>query len=264
MNCYSSNTIPLFYSTVTPMQSMFSHLVHEQSTAERTVKKLKFVWIQRDPELLVESTVADTSVSLHNSRHAILEESQHSIADDYDHNGASLASKILGMVPSGDETDQKLEELYPSYEDLTNYDKTMVEDDEDLTIDVEALGEDAKDDYPGKKLMPSEKFQMLPEEPNCYTQMEMGRLDKVLDIEIYLTQKEANASRTDHIPSVKVGRPELALLFIQMKEEAIRLGEKRVAVCVCGPKRVSSLCRKACIVLSDNTVRFDYHEEAFG
>jgi hypothetical protein len=44
----------VFAQTVTPMQSMFSHLMHKQKVWEsRNLKKLKFVWIQRDPELIV-------------------------------------------------------------------------------------------------------------------------------------------------------------------------------------------------------------------
>uniref|UniRef100_A0A7S3DUE4 Ferric reductase NAD binding domain-containing protein n=2 Tax=Entomoneis paludosa TaxID=265537 RepID=A0A7S3DUE4_9STRA len=236
------------------MQSMFSHLVHEQSTSERNLKKLKFVWIQRDPELMMQSTIADTSLSLHASMLSFMEDDEDSIlgADSVcgPDDCASLASKILAMVPPSGETDQDLTEAYQGFDLVSES-----EDEEDDSVHNKG---DSKSCTTSSDANTGEDSNQSP------TAMDFVKLDKVLDIEIYLTKNDSNESRAHHIPGVKHGRPDLATMFVAMREEAIQLGEKRVAVCVCGPKRISALCRKACIQLSDKTVRFDYHEEAFG
>ena len=95
------------------------------------------------------------------------------------------------------------------------------------------------------------------QEPN------LTRAGDVVDIDIYLT-KSRDAPTLHNISGLKFGRPDIAALFAQMRQEAIEQGEKRVAVCVCGPKRIMYLCRKACIELSDRKVRFDFHQESFG
>ena len=74
---------------------------------------------------------------------------------------------------------------------------------------------------------------------------------------------------TDHTSfhqhsGIHYGRPNVAASLATMKDHALQLGVSRVAVLVCGPKRIAYVCRKACIELSDSQVRFDYHEERFG
>ena len=64
------------------------------------------------------------------------------------------------------------------------------------------------------------------------------------------------------MPQVHAGRPDLKQIFLDMKEEARAKGEKRVAVCVCSPPKISAICRKACIVYSDKHVQFDFHTES--
>lgn len=94
-----------------------------------------------------------------------------------------------------------------------------------------------------------------------------GCLNDVLETEIFLTcplAAESLSLNDDSIlHGITCGRPNLAAVFCSMKERALELGEKRVAVCVCGPRRIAQLCRKASIKLSDGKVRFDYHEESF-
>jgi len=60
------------------------------------------------------------------------------------------------------------------------------------------------------------------------------------------------------------GRPNFKKSFENMKEEAIRMGEKKIAVCVCAPAVLVTLCKQACAEHSDHQVRFDFHSEKFG
>ena len=377
---------------LTPMQSMFSHLIHEQSTGIRDLKKLKFVWIQRDPELMHQSRVVDTSVTLHASRHF---EPEYHHDDDESFGGYSLASGLLSRIPAGRETDAELDQMYQSMDfhpeaahphALEQSGKTTMIDDDDSSDDFDerenqmseiasntnstlksawvktdyglsdlestnhsivvkneeaangeqlktpSMNADSVSDYyisDMESTLHSTDQPRMPYRPNCKnkatsgcskpafrvdekrgsleknhgdlesntihsrprfvkterrysgasvsefgmcdvdntihsTAMDVERLNDVLDIEIYLTQDYEQENAVNHIPGLKTGRPDLAAIFQGLREEAQDLGEKRVAVCVCGPKRVAALCRKACIQLSDKTVRFDFHEEAFG
>ena len=219
------------------MQSMFSHLLHEQNTSVRNLKKLKFVWIQRDPDLMVQSHVASTSASIH----ALKQEEARKEVDKGDTMGdqASLVSRILASVPPSGETDAELDTAYQ----LPDMESTM------------QLSETGESQCDGS-IADEESEEGLEE-------IDLERVGDVVDIEIYLT-KGLDDAAAHNVPGLQTGRPDLSALFSEMRDEAISLNERRVAVCVCGPKRISDLCRKVCIQLSDKRVRFDYHEEAFG
>ncbi len=88
--------------------------------------------------------------------------------------------------------------------------------------------------------------------------------DGVLSLYCYLTAKEMKeAGITWMPPFINQGRPDLKKKFLMMREEAMRQGEKRVAVCICAPKRLVQICKMACIKYSDSMVRFDFHSEVF-
>ena len=340
------------------MQSMFSHLLHEQKTGVRNFKKLNFVWIQRDPELMIQSEVATTSASLHGTR-AVGTSKDYRDDTEESHCGVHLASRILANVPASSQTDVELEAVYLGTAiELSEIGWTSISSgdggddicgqriddgkdngkdnggdevlsswiDQDRARNVSDRGEDkikeasttemtdadeeedlAKPDPPGWfSLINSRRHvSVLPDVPEnvqavfADTSTERSDIEStrqpmtktkthnmrlkddnieeydeegsegidpeevgnVVDVQIFLTKDvydEAN------IPGLQVGRPNIAALFAKMREEAIALKEKRVAVCVCGPKPVSYLCRKACVQLSDSIVRFDYHEESFG
>ena len=238
------------------MQSMFSHLLHEQNTSVRNLKKLKFVWIQRDPELMVQSQVASTSASIHllkTEATGTEEETQDGKLGD----GASLVSRILAHVPPSSETDAELDAAYelPDMEYTIELTATEESQCEEESLAEEEGGEEEEDE--------EEREDSDQDEEEWIQDIDLERVGDVVDIEIYLTTGLKRAA-AHNVPGLQMGRPDLSALFSQMREEAINLKEKRVAVCVCGPKRISNLCRKACIQLSDKRVRFDYHEEAFG
>ena len=259
---------------LTPMQSMFSHLIHEQSNGFRDLKKLKFVWVQRDPEFMHQSRVMDASTTLHNAKFSLNDHD--SDAGDY-----SLASGLLHMIPAGRETDQELDELYPSMDfsvedpfgdtsqSDSNEDKIFYADDSNLG-EEKPKGDSTKmvayaespEIYMQDQTNVSELATLHHLDPTFHsTHLNLQQVEDCLDIEIYLTKKdEENAD----IPGVKFGRPDLKKIFNELRKEAIKNGEKRIAVCVCGPSRITDLCRKACIQLSDKDVRFDFHQEEFG
>ena len=88
--------------------------------------------------------------------------------------------------------------------------------------------------------------------------------DGILRLELFLTGKKAQ--RRDSLISqfTSCGRPNFKKSFENMKEEAIRMGEKKIAVCVCAPAVLVTLCKQACAEHSDHQVRFDFHSEKFG
>ena len=237
------------------MQSMFSHMLHEQSTGVRILKKLKFVWIQRDPELMIQSQMATVSTSLHGSKMFTVDtEEEEEEMDGTESDCMSLASRILTNVPPSTETDAELEALYTSTPiEVSDTDHSGIlplhacsTNPEDTRCCAESISNDEDGD----------------EDPSTEEIDLEGVLGNVVDIEIYMTK--GIYGRAPNVPGLQMGRPDLAVMLTEMREEAIRLNEKRVAVCVCGPKRISYLSRKACIELSDDKVRFDYHEESFG
>ncbi len=89
--------------------------------------------------------------------------------------------------------------------------------------------------------------------------------DGVFSLYCYLTVEEMReAGISTSMPQfINQGRPDMKKKFLMMREEAMRLGEKRVAVCVCAPKRLVQICKMACIKYSDSMVRFDFHSEVF-
>ncbi|KAL7575529.1 hypothetical protein ACA910_020110 [Epithemia clementina (nom. ined.)] len=291
---------------VTPMQSMFCHLLHEHGTDSRQLKKLKIVWVQRDPQLMEQSQVADVSTRIHrNSTTNGFEQDGDSSKERqrfFDPSECeSLASKLLSNAPPSYETDAELDIIYGSAEirfpdgstikfpDGKNEEANKEDDGSTTTTTLGRIVDrvEAMDDVTfssqqeeDKEFEQEENKEFEQEEDKEFEEsegQELGfeRFGDVVDIEIYLTGDTskrsmldrggaAHASNYNGIPGLQQGRPDLASLFTQMRNDAIRFKEKRVAVCVCGPKRISYIARKACIELSDKKVRFDYHEESFG
>lgn len=94
-----------------------------------------------------------------------------------------------------------------------------------------------------------------------------------LHTEYYLTsmkkpqegEKEKSIALTSHVIS---GRPDLDKVFGDMKDMAVNNGEKRIAVCVCGPTKLVDDVKASCRKYSSGEfkcggVQFDVHEESF-
>lgn len=100
----------------------------------------------------------------------------------------------------------------------------------------------------------SENPKRLPE----YTASGKKPLSDVVDVKIYLTGSRNNDQLS---PFVHEGRPDIKGLFLEMRKEALDAGNDKVAVCVSAPSKVSELVLKACILFSDEKLRFDFHSE---
>ncbi|KAL7568969.1 hypothetical protein ACA910_021262 [Epithemia clementina (nom. ined.)] len=266
------------------MQSMFCHLLHEHGTEARQLKKLKIVWVQQDPELMEQSQVADVSTRTH--RNSMTNGFEEDIAGDlfrernkgkkFDPTECeSLATEIPSNTPTSYETDAELDIVYRSAEIKFPDGSTIKFPDGRDEEDAASTTTKTRHDPSGTEIVDNVKAM---DEVTCSSQqgdddkeieesegqeLEFERFGDMVDIELYLTGNNNERSALD-IPGLQQGRPDLAALFTQMRNEAIRFKEKRVAVCVCGPKLISYIARKACIELSDKNVRFDYHEESFG
>ena len=56
--------MPLVFFTVTPMQSICEQLLYEKVKKRRTLHNLKFIWIERDPQAMQESTFVKRTSSI--------------------------------------------------------------------------------------------------------------------------------------------------------------------------------------------------------
>lgn len=59
------------------------------------------------------------------------------------------------------------------------------------------------------------------------------------------------------------GRPDFPAIFARVKEVALSLGERRVAVAVCGPAAMVASATQACRQATSSEVQFDLHVEIF-
>jgi len=131
---------------VTPMQALCNHIMYEHSSGKRNMKKLSFIWIERDPIVLQKVDVV---------RRETQNKSGYSIhkgdgGDDEEDNGwkpgggvaqrhrqsyvggdepQGLASTLLSLVPASDISDRVLESQYPHDELNTGKDEEDIEDD---------------------------------------------------------------------------------------------------------------------------------------
>ena len=91
-------------------------------------------------------------------------------------------------------------------------------------------------------------------------------IDGLLFTEYYLTGT-SNDTVSDNANTVaagfNLGRPDFEKIFRKMKKAAKLSGEKRVAVCVCGPAAMVDACNSAAIRQSSRNVYFDVHSELF-
>jgi len=95
---------------------------------------------------------------------------------------------------------------------------------------------------------------------NSHEKKEVSGND-ILHLELFLTGTAPLRGSLD--PFLTSGRPDFEKTFLNMQEEAIKKGEKRIVVCVCAPAVGVDLCETACAEYSDRIVRFDFHAETF-
>jgi hypothetical protein len=219
--------------------------MYEQSKGSRQLKKLSFVWIERDPNVMQEVDVV--------RRHSTARLEVPPLGDDcgsLQDRQQGIASTLLALVPASRVTDEELEEEYPSAE----FRDLDVDDRSTHTIFSSLFKRHAErnvaDDHTIDQSFLDEAYNPRHADPS-----------QVLDLQVYLTTK--TRSPVVGLPFVRLGRPDIKEIFAQMREQALQQGERRVAVCVCAPKRLIIICQKACIKHSDHHVQFDLHSEVF-
>lgn len=219
------------------------------------------------------------------------------ITPNPDAEGATnFAAQLLGMVPEIRLTEAQIDESYPiDLEDTAHYgtDDTDTSDVEDVqqqsghiprstlaTVNEEEKWTGAQGR--GARLRPpsrSVSFNMEVPHPSWCAGEERSvdrsfldhafptSNDSPVDLQVYLTDTDVSVATKEHMsqmPFIHFGRPDIKSLFRQARHEALRSHEKaHIAVCVCAPKRIVLLCRKACAKYSDRQVSFDFHSEVF-
>ena len=128
----------------------------------------------------------------------------------------------------------------------------------DQTTDVELERQYEGSLLGGGKGSPAVQDTENPPRPSKRSPTGKKSLSEVVDMQIYLT---GNRATGDLSPFVHVGRPDIKDMFLQMRKEALDAGNNKVAVCVSAPLKVSDLVFKACILFSDEKLRFDFHSE---
>jgi hypothetical protein len=156
--------------------------------------------------------------------------------DDNDERMLGIGVAYLSTIPQDYITD----------DDLTKYDDSLKVDTDEI---YDSFFSNTRDIESQKKK----------KEDN--TKLEKN--DSVFDLQIYVTDTKSGIVAS-HIPNVQYGRPDIYKLFRKMKEDILNRGgeHERVAVCVCAPSPVAEVCRTACIIYSNDRIRFDIHLES--
>ena len=281
---------------VTPMQAICNQLMYEQSTNQRELKKLAFIWVERDPVVLQEVDVVRRSSAGHFRKVVPEESTNHNIKrsgqqrstsgvfvpaiDEDCHHPQGIASTILSLVPGSNVTDEQLAEQYPA-EEFADLDDDGSNDysignasllsrflfrrtasqatlQAVAVADIDEEGDDADDLDEESLVREAYKQHTLSTDGESKVDENLN----ALELQVYLTGKH-DESKLAGLPFVHFRRPDVKKLFADMREDAISKGEPRVAVCACAPARLVQICRKACVKYSDGKVQFDFHEEVF-
>jgi hypothetical protein len=246
------------------MQSICDQLLFEQAKGRRQLKQIKFIWTDRDPVMMEEAPVVRRSSSvvfsdISTQQVIDMEAGETNGPSSTDaHNSAQIFTQLLTLLPPGQATDQELEQLYESLDVLMELDADRL----DVGDDARSTGTVAEED--DENLSHADDITSglettLADNLEPWDFEDPEKLGEILDMQLYMTDKR----QTDfNLPNARFGRPDLKQIFLDMKEDAKAKGEKRIAVCVCAPQKLSAICRKACIVYSDKQVRFDFHTES--
>jgi hypothetical protein len=213
------------------MQSIYSQLVYEQNRGIRQLDSLKFIWVQRDPVFVKDSElVRDVPIIKQTNTDSVADSD-----DDSDERMLCIGPAYLATIPQEDVTDDDLTKYYDALK--SDIDESVYNSVFSNTGDIES-----------QKKEDNTKFE---------------HNDNVFDLQIYITDTKSGPIAS-HIPNVQHGRPDIHQLFRRMKEDIVNRGgeHERVAVCVCAPSPIVEVCRTACIIYSNDRIRFDIHLES--
>jgi len=239
---------------VTAMQSMCRQMLYEYEWNGRELKKIWFIFTARDPQVIENMDISRHSIIDLSSNHTNLNKdadgAQAGKFEDVEisnHDGSIFVHttpfrmmserSFLTEMPLSQTSDKELEKEMPLGDYLLDEKENKENDDfnHDKSV-IGALHEIAGSDR---------------------------NSNGVFSLECYLTAKEMKEAGITSMPFVHQGRPNMKETFLMMRKEAIRSGEKQVAVCVCAPKRLVQICKLACMKYSNSKVRFDFHSEEF-
>lgn len=315
---------------ITPMQSICNQLIHEHCSGKRSMKKLSFLWMERDPIVMSDVDVVRRSSSAHFD--TIVDDL--SVISDLEEglkphcreeSPMSIASTFLAHVPPSMVKDSDLDNQYDIQLDSKDINTQVPRRNSLLAVIADmpptvarhlsmshnpnhaghsgkrnssrSLGRHSEHNRKPSLSRTSDQARtamgreasmtslgylsdrpVFDDEPHndindfgdddtfldaAYPQTTDALPMDVLDMQVYLTSKDPN-SCFGNLPFVHEGRPNIIAKFLQIRQEAIAAGESRVAVCVCAPQAIVSICQKASIKFSNHQVQFDFHSEMFG
>jgi predicted ferric reductase len=254
---------------VTPMQSIAHQLMYEHEWGERELKKLWFIWTARDPEVMENMDVvtvhsrsiasaASTTITnpdfLGSFNGSIHHRSDTISLSNSEGSPAFMGGNVLTNFPSSNTTDQELEMDLPIDEFFEPEEEGQTEPNDD----VMNVGKGGGDTI----LSITETLEGIATDSQLGGNL-AAQEDDLLELHCYLTAKEMNECGISDMPFFNQCRPDMKLIFLKLRKEAIRRGEKRVAICVCAPTRLVNITREACVKYSNRHVRFDFHSEIF-
>ena len=252
---------------VTPMESIYDHLVNEVHAGRQELRRIKFVWVEREltfadqretvlkkKAVQLSHTTLNTSVSGTNS----MEEEDDSAGSIYIKEDNTPAKELLSLQLLN------LSSCGITEEERYDSDKEVFPDDDTLnnTNAMFDFSPDLEEDRNATKLTGED----------------------ILDLEIYLTstKPDETLSFDPRRKNTQYGRPNIPEIFLRMKRDVLieafaslsdgtssdltidntTIGEQRIAVCISAPRALTNACRKACLKYSDDIVKFDFHYES--
>lgn len=255
---------------VTPMQSIAHQLTYEHEWGERDLKKLWFVWTARDPQVMsnmdVVSNHSQSQKNYNFDMSDITEGGQvtHSTWENLskaETSSAFISRNNFAAFPWDNTTaDEELNRIMP----IENFLEDEEGDDDDGKVNLEGLNSfvdlDLETGDGVSSMAGTSKGQASDAKFGDSESKETGEM---IELDCYLTAKEMKGSGLSGLPFIRQSRPDMKRIFLEIRREAIRLGEKRVAICVCAPLRLVNITREACVKYSNRHVRFDFHSEVF-
>jgi predicted ferric reductase len=237
---------------VTPMQALCNQLMFEYRKGIRELNKLSFVWIERDPHIMPKVDVIRRRI---NSPVLLMNDDIEYGCDLDKPEEESLASALLSIIPPCTMTDDQFEQEYPdadSDDELEDFEHNQYLS--SLDLNKHNIGDDTTDNDTMNQTFLDEAYNEI---------NQFHGPGQPLDLQVYLTSKEASQIMMSNYPFVHHNRPDIQNLFGKMRAEALAKGERCVAVCICAPERLVILCKKACAKFSDHSLQFDLHYEVF-
>jgi hypothetical protein len=269
------------------MQSICDHLVNEVNTGRRDcLRRIKFVYVERDPDFIeqTEITLKEKAVSTSNAK---LSTTDTSITTNF--SGSSKTFDDDGSVSSIYIDDDVIS---PSNITPTRIRPLQARSDplSLQLLNLPSCATTTEDVYDSEmeqdNVLEGDGFQP---KDICVPDLEDGTGkhtaltgEDVLDLELYLTSSKPNEviSFDPCRKNIHYGRPNISEIFLRMKRDVLvesflslsdgtnptiddtTIGQHRIAVCISAPRSLTNACRKACLMYSDDNVRFDFHYES--